>query len=212
MKVLIDPRPAAPLPQPLPADLTLIRQPSHRTGLAISVFVGMLIPFIPCLLLSLHSTVALRASVSQDETVPLWIVFPVFVVCVIVHEFLHLICHPDGGRSNQSLVLFWPRRFQFGVYYAGFMQRSRWLVMRLAPLVGLTLLPTLLLRFAYPAELSFFWQQFVVLIIVVNGLGAGSDVVASAIVARQVPAQGEIGIWNGRACWRLVPADQGKLL
>ena len=36
----------------------------------------------------------------------------------------------------------------------------------------------------------------------VNSLGAGSDLVASIIVARQVPAQGEVGIWNGRACWR----------
>ena len=36
----------------------------------------------------------------------------------------------------------------------------------------------------------------------VNSLGAGSDLVASIIVARQVPAQGEVGIWNGRACWK----------
>jgi hypothetical protein len=202
MKVLINPRPAAPLPQPLPADLTLIRQPTPRTGLTISVFVGMLIPFIPCMLLSLQSTASSRAGVGQDETVPVWIVFPVLIVCIVVHEFLHLICHPDGGRSDQSIVLIWPRRFQFGVYYAGFMKRSRWLVMRLAPLAGLTLIPTLLLLLAYPSELSFFWRQFVVLVILVNGLGAGSDVVASVIVARQVPAQGKIGTWNGRACWR----------
>jgi hypothetical protein len=202
MKILINPQHAAPLPQPLPADLTLVRQPALRTGLAISILVGLLIPFIPCMLLSFQSMVSLQASVGQDETVPWWIVFPVFMVCVVVHEFLHLICHPGGGRSDQSMVLIWPRRFQFGVYYAGFMRRSRWLVMRLAPLMGLTLVPTLLML-AGPSELSFFWRQFVVLVIVVNGLGAGSDVVASLIVARQVPADGEIGIWNGRACWRV---------
>jgi len=204
MKILINPQHAAPLPQPLPADLTLVRQPALRTGLAISILVGLLIPFIPCMLLSFQSMVAPRASVGQDETVPWWIVFPVFMVCVVVHEFLHLICHPGGGRSDQSMVLIWPRRFQFGVYYAGFMRRSRWLVMRLAPLMGLTLVPTLLML-ADPSELSFFWRQFVVLVIVVNGLGAGSDVVASVIVAQQVPAHGEIGIWNGRACWRVTP-------
>ena len=90
------------------------------------------------------------------------------IVCIVAHE-LHLLFHPGGGRSAQSMVLIWPRRFQFGVYYAGFMKRSRWLVMRLAPL---TLLPTLLLLLTQPSELSFFWQQFVVLAVVVNGLGA----------------------------------------
>lgn len=200
MKILINPRPAAPQPQPLPPELKLIQQPSQRTGLAISVLVGLLIPFVPCMLLSLQSALLPRAT-SADETVPWWIVFPVLLVCILVHELLHLIWHPGGGRSAQSLVLIWPRRFQFGVYYAGFMPRSRWLVMRLSPLIGLTLIPTLALLLANPSDLNFFWQQFVVLLILVNGLGAGGDVVASIIVARQVPVYGAIGVWNGRACW-----------
>ena len=204
MKILINPHRATHPPQPLPASLTLIRQPSHRAGLAISVFAGMLIPFVPCMVLSLQSTLP-SSTATQDETVPWWIVFPVLIVCIVVHELLHLVFHPGGGRSSQSLVLIWPLRFQFGVYYAGFMKRSRWLVMRLAPLIGLTLVPTLFLLLAYPAELSFFWQQYVLLLILVNGLGAGSDVVASVIVARQVPAQAEIGVQNGRACWRMIP-------
>ena len=154
------------------------------------------------MLLSVEPALFPRGSTSNEETIPWWIVFPVLIVCVVTHEFLHLIWHPGQGRSAWSLVLIWPRKFQFGVYYDGFMKRSRWLVMRLSPLVGLTLIPTLFLLLAYPSDLSFFWQQFIVLVILVNGLGAGSDLVAAIIVARQVPAQGEIGIWNGRACWR----------
>jgi uncharacterized protein YqgC (DUF456 family) len=202
MKILINPLPSTPYLQSRPAELELIRQPSRRIGLAISVFVGLLIPFAPCMLLSIESAMFPRGSASTEETVPWWIVFPVLSVCIIAHEFLHLIWHPGGGWSAQSLVLIWPRKFQFGVYYDGFMKRSRWLVMRLSPLVGLTLVPTLFLLLTYSIDLSFFWQQFVVLVILVNSLGAGSDLVASIIVARQVPAQGEIGIWNGRACWR----------
>lgn len=74
--------------------------------------------------------------------------------------------------------------------------------MRLLPLVGLTLLPTFFLLGMYLYEMGFFWQQFLVLVILVNSLGAGSDVVASVIIVRQVPKDGEIGLWNGRACWR----------
>ena len=202
MRVLINPRRSALQPQPMPAELVLIRQPSHRMGLAISAFVGLVIPVIPCLLLSIGSTLFRRAGISTDETIPWWIIFPVLGVCVVTHELLHVIGDPGWGRSAQSIVLIWPRRLQLGVYYDGFMKRSRWLVMRLAPLVGLTLVPTLFLLLAYPSELSFFWQQFVVLVILVNSLGAGSDLAASIIVARQVPTHGEIGIWNGRACWR----------
>lgn len=202
MKVLINPRPAVPNPQTPPTGLIIIQQPTLRTGLALSILVGLLIPFVPCMLLSLQSMMLSPASARQDETVPWWIVFPALIVCIVAHELLHLAFHPAGGRSDQSMVLIWPRRFQFGVYYAGFMKRSRWLVMRLAPLVALTLLPTLFLLLAYPTELSFFWQQFVILVMLMNGLGAGGDVVASVIVTRQVPAQGEVGIWNGRVYWR----------
>jgi hypothetical protein len=203
MKILINPRPAAHQSQPLPPELKLIQQPSQQTGLAISVFVGLLIPFVPCMLLSIQSALLSRTT-SADETIPWWIVFPVLMVCIVAHELLHLIWHPGGGRSAQSLVLIWPRPFQFGVYYAGFMPRSRWRVMRLSPPIGLTLIPMLSLLLANPSDLSFFWQQFIVLLMLVNGLGAGGDVVAAIIVARQVPVHREIGVWNGRACWKAV--------
>jgi len=64
-----------------------------------------------------------------------------------------------------------------------------------------TVLPALLLA-AYPFRFDFFWQQFIVLVILVNSLGAGGDLVAALIGARQVPRGGEGGIWQGRACWR----------
>ncbi len=202
VKVLINPLPAAPYSQPAPAELEFIQQPSRNLGLAISACAGLFIPFIPCMLLSVESALFPRGSPSNEETIPWWIIFPVLLVCVVTHEFLHLIWHPGWGRSARSRVLIWPRKFQFGVHYDGFMTRSRWLVMRLSPLVGLTLIPTLFLLLAYPSDLSFFWQQFIVLVILVNSLSSGSDLVASIIVAHQVPAQGEIGIWNARACWR----------
>jgi hypothetical protein len=39
--------------------------------------------------------------------------------------------------------------------------------------MGLTALPTLALLFAYQYGMSFFWQQFLVLLILVNSLGSG---------------------------------------
>lgn len=202
MKILINPCPSSLHAQPVPVELNFIQQPKKERGLIISVLVGLLIPFVPFVLLSIESVVVPRVRISNDETIPWWIVFPVLIVCVFTHEFLHLIWHPGWGLSAQSSVLIWPQKFQLGVYYDGFMARSRWLVMRLSPLAGLTLLPTVFLLLTYLYDLNFFWQQFIVLVILVNSLGAGSDLLASVIVFRQVPSQGEIGIWNGRACWR----------
>jgi len=206
MRVQVNPRPCVTHAQPVPADLTLIRQPKPALGLGISILVGLGLPVIPFALLSLESWLLPRLEAGTAETIPWWIVFPAVIVCVLAHELLHVIGHPGWGRSDRSIVLIWPCRFQLGVYYEGFMKRSQWLVMRLLPLVSLTLLLTLFLLVVYPSGISFFWQQFVVLVILVNSLGAGGDLVAATIVARQVPAAGEVGTWNGRAYWR--PAAQ----
>jgi hypothetical protein len=45
-------------------------------------------------------------------------------------------------------------------------------------------------------------RQFLVIVVLINAVGGGGDLAASVIVARQVPRGGEIGIWNGRACWK----------
>jgi hypothetical protein len=202
MKILINPNAQELSSDHLPAGLNFVQQPKLSIGLGISILVGLGLPIIPILLLSFEAWLFPHVNTNQSETIPMWIIFPVLLVSILVHEFLHLLWHPGWGLSSRSLVLVWPLKLQFGVYYEGFMSRTRWLVMRLSPLVGLTLLPTLVLLIVYCFEMSFFWQQFIVLVILVNSLGAGSDLVASVIVARQVPLGGEVGNWNGRACWR----------
>jgi hypothetical protein len=202
LRILVNPRPLALSSQPLPAVWHLIQQPKPALGLGISILTGLGLPFVPFLLLSLESWLLPRVATNQTETIPWWILLPVLLVSVVAHEFLHLLWHPGWGLSSQSLMLIWPRRLLAGVYYEGFMPRTRWLVMRLSPLVGLTVLPTLVLLVVYPYEMSFFWQQFIILVILVNSLGAGGDLVASVIVAQQVAPGGQVGNWNGRACWR----------
>jgi hypothetical protein len=202
VRILINPLLSVASPDPVPAGWHLIAQPKPAVALGISILAGLALPFLPFLLLSLQAWLLPRAQAPQTETIPWWTLFPVLFVSVVMHELLHLLLHPGGGLSPQSLVLLWPRKLQLGVYYEGFMPRTRWLAMRLAPLVGLTAVPTLVLLVAYPYEISFFWRQFAVMVILVNSLGAGGDLVASVLVARQVPRDGEVGNWNGRACWR----------
>jgi hypothetical protein len=202
MRFIVNPTPPAGIPQPLPEGWSLIRQPKLRRALTAAIAAGLGLPVIPFMLMGLESWLFPITDTRPYVTIPAWIIVPVVLVSVVLHELLHLLGHPGGGRSPRSHVLVWPRKLQIGVFYDGFMPRSRWLAMRLAPLFGLTVLPALLLLATYPFLPDYYWQQFTILVIMVNSLGAGADLVASRIVARQVPRGGEIGIWQGRACWR----------
>ncbi len=202
MRFLVNPTLPAGSPQPLPEGWSLIRQPTPRRALAQAIAAGLGLPVIPLLLMGLEAWLFPIIDTRPDASIPVWTIPLVVLVSVVLHELLHLLGHPGSGRSPGSQVLVWPRKLQIGVFYDGWMPRSRWLAMRLAPLFGLTVLPALLLLATYPLLIDFFWQQFIVLVILVNSLGAGGDLVAARIVARQVPRGGQVGIWQGRACWR----------
>ena len=202
MRFVVNPTPPALNTQPLPDGWTLIRQPKPRLALAAAIAVGLALPMIPFILLILESWLFPIMDTRPNVNIPAWTIIPVLLASVALHELLHLLGHPGGGRSPQSQVLVWPRKLQIGVFYDGLLPRSRWLAMRLAPLFGLTVLPALLLLAAYPFQVNYIWQQISIMVILVNSVGAGGDLVAALIVLRQVPRGGEVGVWQGRAYWR----------
>ncbi len=201
MRFVINPRPNLPTQKTLPEHWHLIQQPSARRGLWISILVGLGLQLIPFALLTLDSYLFPRVEPYSEVDISWWVLAPLVLGSIVLHELLHLAGHPGGGLSRQSVVLVWPGKFRFGVMYEGWMSRGRWLTMRLAPLAGLVALPTLALMID-TSVIPYIWRQLLVLVILINALGAGGDLAASVIVARQVPRGGEVGLWNGRACWR----------
>jgi hypothetical protein len=119
-----------------------------------------------------------------------------------LHELLHAIWHPKLGLSPQTVLVVWPKRLRFGVYYEGCMGRGRWLAMRLAPLVGLSVLPVGLLTLFHAVRVAFAWEVFLQVLMLVNGIGSGGDVVAAAWVLFQVPLKARICFCDGKAYWR----------
>src|SRR5690606_15266257 len=119
-----------------------------------------------------------------------------------VHELLHAVCYPDRGLSARTVLIVWPRRLLFAVYYDGCMTRRQWLVMRLAPFVILTLVPAGLLVLSHWVFMSYSLDILLQVLMVVNGIGSGADVVAVLLVLKQVPGPATIGFWVGRAYWR----------
>jgi hypothetical protein len=124
------------------------------------------------------------------------------LLSVLIHELLHLTFYPDHGLSDASLLVIWPRRLHIGAYYEGSMTRQRWLVMRLAPFVILSVLPALFLTATPSLVLSFTLETCLSILLLVNSLGSGGDVLAAAWVAIHLPRGAVLHFQGGRAYWQ----------
>ena len=124
------------------------------------------------------------------------------LIFIPAHELLHLIFHPQNGRSSHSILAIWPKKLRFGVYYDGCMSRRQWLIMRIAPLIGLSILPMLIIALANWIPLNYAMVASMQLLMLINCIGSGGDIVAVFIVRQQVPAKMSLCFFGGRAYWR----------
>jgi hypothetical protein len=74
--------------------------------------------------------------------------------------------------------------------------------MRLAPLAVLSVLPALVVALLELGGAAADVQVGLQVMMVVNALGSGADVVAAILVLRQVPAKADMCFQSGRAYWR----------
>jgi hypothetical protein len=177
--------------------------------------VGLLFPLVVCGWLIVVSALARGnegAYVAMDTSTRWDAVVLALLLYIPMHELLHAIWHPHLGLSPKTVMVIWPRRLRFGVYYDGCMSRGRWLMMRLAPLMALVVAPAALLTLAHFVPLSFGLETFLQVMMLVNGIGSGGDVIAVIWVLRQVPPKTQICFCGGKAYWRpaSLPAQEGS--
>ena len=182
-----------------------IRSPSSRLGYLLAGLVGFLFPsllFVWLIVVSVASAGRPGGGAAVATTTPWGVVVAALLLYVPLHELLHAIWHPGLGLSARTVMVVWPRRLRFGVYYGGCMSRGRWLAMRMAPLVGLSVLPVGLLTLFHYVPAAFAWEVFLQVLMLVNGIGSGGDVVAVVWVLYQVPRGSQICFFGGKAYWR----------
>lgn len=190
---------------PVESGLTRIHSPGSRTGYLLAGLAGLLVPAALFVCLSAVSllTVGIEAGNDGAESpMPWWAAILALLLFIPLHELGHAILHPGFGLSPQTTVVLWPAKLRFGVYYEGCMSRRRWLIMRLAPLACLTVIPVLLLTVFSVTPAWFALEIFLQVLVLVNGIGSGGDVVAAIWVLFQVPAGAEICFRSGKAYWR----------
>lgn len=184
-----------------------IHSPSSRLGYLLAGLVGFLFPsglFVWLIIMSLLAVQSKRAEAPIDTATPWGAVVLALLLYIPMHELLHAVWHPQRGFSPQTVMVVWPAKLRFGVYYEGCMTRRRWLMMRIAPLAFLSVVPAGLLAAFQYVSVAFAVQIFLQVLMLVNGIGSGGDVIAVMWVLYQVPSSAQICFCEGKAYWRQV--------
>lgn len=115
---------------------------------------------------------------------------------VVIHEALHLACHPGFGLSDRSL-LGYEKTLGLYVLYLDVLSRERLLVAAVAPTLLLSVVPAFLMS-VFPGLVS----GKVVLVAAINlGLSL-ADIYSLAFLALNLPVGAELGTFNGMTWWR----------
>lgn len=114
------------------------------------------------------------------------------IVCLagvlVLHELIHFALHPMMGRSQDSILVFWPRRMLLFAAYTGELTRNRCLIMLLMPFFVISLLP---LFVTAVAQVAAGWLAYAS---IVNGFLACGDILSAAFTLLWVPADGVVRI------------------
>jgi hypothetical protein len=216
MKTHVGNIPEIPDFQPEAEGLHSIRGPRPSVSFLIAGLTGFLLLICPimalCQILSYFAIPNTETIQGIHPSPPWGAVLLALFLYVPLHELMHLIWHPRQGLSDQSILVLWPSKLRLGVYYEGCMSRTRWLIMRISPFVVLSLIPASLLSIFQNVPFDNFLQTSLEVLMVVNGVGSGGDVIAMLLVLFQVPLSAVMCFRGGRAYWRPIsPNDTSAL-
>jgi hypothetical protein len=191
-----------------------LHSPSSRLSYLLVGLIGLMVPNLFCVWLIFTSVLAEQNKGGEtvvDTSTPWGAVLLALLLFIPLHELLHVVWHPQLGLSPRTVLVIWPRKLRFGVYYEGSMTRRQWLFMRITPLMVLTVIPVGLLTLFRYLPVPFALETFLQVMMLVNGIGSGGDVVAVIWVLFQIPSKSQIGFFGGKAYWRSVPVPRHAL-
>jgi hypothetical protein len=184
---------------------TRLVSPSSPTAHLLAWLIGIatLVALLAVVITSSLITLPATFPPSDAEGATPWLaVVLTLLLSVPAHELVHAVFYPDHGLSPATLLVVWPGKLLVGVSYEGHISRSRWLMMRLAPFALLSVVPTILLAATSRVPRSFAAETSLSLLLLVNSLGSGGDILAAAWVFLKVPRGSALAFKAGYAYWR----------
>ncbi len=186
--------------------LHIIRSPRSGLGHLLASLTGLFLLIVPisglCLVLSIFAVPNPNVDPNYIPPVAWGAAVLACLSFIPLHELLHLVLHPHLGTSDHRILVIWPSKLQFGVYYEGCMSRARWLLMRIAPFVFLSTIPAAFIAIFQYVAFSHMTKTFVEVVMVLNTVGCGADATAIFLVMSQVPRSAWLCFRGGRAYWK----------
>jgi hypothetical protein len=114
----------------------------------------------------------------------------------VVHELLHVLAHPNHGRSSSSIVAIWPSRCLVYAAYLEGMTRNGVLLALLMPFFVISVIPLVacsLFRINAPC---------LPLVSVLNGFLSCGDLLIFLLLICQVPSKAKVRNQGWRTWWK----------
>jgi hypothetical protein len=119
-----------------------------------------------------------------------------FVPLIVVHELIHAAVHPRYGKSDQTVLGFWPTRVVFYAHYTGELTRDRFIAILVMPTLVISLAP---LAASAAAGLA---TGLVAWISVWNAFFACGDLLGVALLVFQIPRRATVRNQGWKTYWR----------
>jgi Putative zincin peptidase len=123
--------------------------------------------------------------------------FASFIPLIIVHELIHAAVHPQSGKSNRTILGFWPSRLLFYAHYDGKLTRNRFVAILAMPTVVITFIPLVI---AMTTNLS---SGFIAWISTWNIFFACGDMFGIILLLFQVPSCAICHNQGWRTYWKI---------
>jgi hypothetical protein len=187
------------------AGWTRVTGPASTAAHLLTWLLGILLFFLlitPVILQPLLAIPAADPGAAGTPETPWLAIILTLPLSVLAHELAHAAFLPGFGLSSSTVFVVWPRKLRFAIFFEGRLSRSRWMAMRSAPIVLLGVLPVLWLILTAGQPRSFTLETCMSVLILVNSLGSGADLLAIYWVGTHIPAGSTLKFRAGKAYWR----------
>jgi hypothetical protein len=141
----------------------------------------------------------------QSGPDPFLIFLVLLVISIPVHELIHLLIHPQFGRSNKSIFGLWLSRGLFYAHYEGAVSRNRFLSILAAPYLVLCWVPVIILALL-SNSIPIVYVEILVLIALVNSIFPAGDIIGFIVLVSQIPSSACVKNKGYKSYWKSVGA------
>ncbi|PRX28989.1 putative zincin peptidase [Orenia metallireducens] len=170
-------------------DWNILEEPCEDKFIIYGILFGILLAYFSYLLVESFFEIELRN---------LNIFFDIVFIVVPFHEFLHIICHPNFGLSDKTILGLHLRKLYFYVYYDGVITRNRMILVYLFPFFILSFC-FLLILLIYRID-----SEFILYIILANIIGSGLDLISALFIFVKVPENSIVRNYGFKTLWKKV--------